>query len=233
LIRRGFLSWQHRKFLPSVAASSGGSFHTYGNLDCGTRTDTTSSSSSGTYLKDGPGSTNTNISISISMDTKTSTNISTSPSPIPLPGQLPPVVNWHLEPRCNYGCKFCFATFEDVKRYQAEKRRSSATASSSLSKPAGEPQHHYQEQEQEQQEKQSESQRLQEQEQEQQEKQSESQLLLKVPKMIAAAGASKITFVGKLRPANSASLVGQGTAFLSVAGSNDISDRRLPLLTDH
>jgi hypothetical protein len=27
---------------------------------------------------------------------------------------LPLVVNWHLEPRCNYGCKFCFATFEDI-----------------------------------------------------------------------------------------------------------------------
>ncbi len=27
---------------------------------------------------------------------------------------LPPTVNWHLEPRCNYGCKFCFATFNDL-----------------------------------------------------------------------------------------------------------------------
>jgi hypothetical protein len=27
---------------------------------------------------------------------------------------LPLVVNWHLEPRCNYCCKFCFATFEDI-----------------------------------------------------------------------------------------------------------------------
>tara|TARA_B100000902_G_scaffold399597_1_gene471257 strand:- start:228 stop:1130 length:903 start_codon:yes stop_codon:yes gene_type:complete len=23
-------------------------------------------------------------------------------------------VNWHFWPRCNYGCKFCFATFEDI-----------------------------------------------------------------------------------------------------------------------
>ncbi|PNH03843.1 Radical S-adenosyl methionine domain-containing protein 2 [Tetrabaena socialis] len=27
---------------------------------------------------------------------------------------LPPTVNWHLEPRCNYQCKFCFATFSDI-----------------------------------------------------------------------------------------------------------------------
>lgn len=27
---------------------------------------------------------------------------------------LPPTVNWHLEPRCNYHCKFCFATFSDI-----------------------------------------------------------------------------------------------------------------------
>lgn len=33
----------------------------------------------------------------------------------PQPALLPPVVNWHLEPRCNYACRFCFATFEDVK----------------------------------------------------------------------------------------------------------------------
>ena len=26
--------------------------------------------------------------------------------PAPAP-PLPPVVNWHLEARCNYGCKFC------------------------------------------------------------------------------------------------------------------------------
>ncbi|GBF97117.1 hypothetical protein Rsub_10128 [Raphidocelis subcapitata] len=33
--------------------------------------------------------------------------------------QIAPVVNWHLEPRCNYKCKFCFATFEDVKSLAA------------------------------------------------------------------------------------------------------------------
>lgn len=35
--------------------------------------------------------------------------------------RLPPTVNWHLEPRCNYGCKFCFATFEDVKKHLQSK----------------------------------------------------------------------------------------------------------------
>ena len=29
-------------------------------------------------------------------------------------GVLPLVVSWFLEPRCNYDCKFCFATFEDI-----------------------------------------------------------------------------------------------------------------------
>lgn len=28
--------------------------------------------------------------------------------------RLPPAVNWHFWPWCNYGCKFCFATFEDL-----------------------------------------------------------------------------------------------------------------------
>jgi len=27
---------------------------------------------------------------------------------------LPPAVNWHFWPWCNYGCNFCFATFEDL-----------------------------------------------------------------------------------------------------------------------
>lgn len=27
---------------------------------------------------------------------------------------LPPAVNWHFWPWCNYGCKFCFARFEDI-----------------------------------------------------------------------------------------------------------------------
>ncbi len=29
---------------------------------------------------------------------------------------LPPSVNWHFWPWCNYGCKFCFARFEDIPR---------------------------------------------------------------------------------------------------------------------
>lgn len=29
---------------------------------------------------------------------------------------LPPAVNWHFWPWCNYGCTFCFATFEDIDR---------------------------------------------------------------------------------------------------------------------
>lgn len=30
--------------------------------------------------------------------------------------QLPPAINWHLEPICNYDCKFCFATFPSIKK---------------------------------------------------------------------------------------------------------------------
>lgn len=30
--------------------------------------------------------------------------------------RLPPAVNWHFWPWCNYGCKFCFARFEDIPR---------------------------------------------------------------------------------------------------------------------
>ena len=29
---------------------------------------------------------------------------------------IPPAVNWHFWPWCNYGCKFCFARFEDIPR---------------------------------------------------------------------------------------------------------------------
>jgi len=29
---------------------------------------------------------------------------------------LPPAVNWHFWPWCNYGCEFCFATYEDIDR---------------------------------------------------------------------------------------------------------------------
>ena len=30
--------------------------------------------------------------------------------------QIPTAVNWHFWPWCNYGCKFCFARFEDIPR---------------------------------------------------------------------------------------------------------------------
>ena len=29
---------------------------------------------------------------------------------------LPPAINWRFWPWCNYGCTFCFATFEDIDR---------------------------------------------------------------------------------------------------------------------
>ena len=58
--------------------------------------------------------------------------------------RLPAAVNWHFWPWCNYGCKFCFATFEDIPR------------SDRLSKKDA----------------------------------------LRIPKLLAAAGVEKITFVG-------------------------------------
>ena len=57
---------------------------------------------------------------------------------------LPPSVNWHFWPWCNYGCKFCFARFEDIPR--ADKL--------------------------------------------------EKNTALKVPRLLADAGAEKLTFVG-------------------------------------
>lgn len=36
---------------------------------------------------------------------------------------LPPTVNWHLEPRCNYACKFCFATFGDIPPEEVVRER--------------------------------------------------------------------------------------------------------------
>ena len=30
--------------------------------------------------------------------------------------KLPSAINWHFWPWCNYGCKFCFARFEDIPR---------------------------------------------------------------------------------------------------------------------
>ena len=31
--------------------------------------------------------------------------------------KIPPAVNWHFWPWCNYGCRFCFAQFEDIPRH--------------------------------------------------------------------------------------------------------------------
>ncbi len=57
---------------------------------------------------------------------------------------LPPAVNWHFWPWCNYGCNFCFARFEDIPRAEKLPKEVATT----------------------------------------------------VPKMLAEAGADKITFVG-------------------------------------
>ncbi len=40
---------------------------------------------------------------------------------------LPPSVNWHFWPWCNYGCKFCFARFEDIPRAQTLKKELALT----------------------------------------------------------------------------------------------------------
>ena len=76
-------------------------------------------------------------------------------------------VNWHLEPRCNYACKFCFATFEDV---QAELLRSGGSSgarscgeSASGASPAA----------------------------------PTPQQLLAVPRLLAQAGCSRLSFVGR------------------------------------
>ena len=53
-----------------------------------------------------------------------STNISASnaeetfsnPSQEACTHTIPLAVNWHFWPWCNYGCKFCFARFEDIPR---------------------------------------------------------------------------------------------------------------------
>ena len=57
---------------------------------------------------------------------------------------LPAAVNWHFWPWCNYACKFCFATFEDIPRGDRLRREEA----------------------------------------------------LKIPELLASAGAEKITFVG-------------------------------------
>ena len=31
--------------------------------------------------------------------------------------KIPKAVNWHFWPWCNYGCRFCFAQFEDIPRH--------------------------------------------------------------------------------------------------------------------
>ena len=119
------------------------------------------------------------------------------------PISLPPVINWHLEARCNYGCKFCFATFEDVKQHQAEKPKHSphatvttaAQQATSSTNPksisAQHPDHPVLDLESSRGQSQVllSSKPMQEQQQEER--------LLQVPQMLADAGASKITFVGK------------------------------------
>jgi 2-iminoacetate synthase ThiH len=32
---------------------------------------------------------------------------------------VPPTLNWHLTPHCNYRCKFCFATYNDTDKSAA------------------------------------------------------------------------------------------------------------------
>ncbi len=43
------------------------------------------------------------------------------------PSVLPPAVNWHFWPWCNYGCKFCFARFEDIPRAESLTREIALT----------------------------------------------------------------------------------------------------------
>jgi radical S-adenosyl methionine domain-containing protein 2 len=83
---------------------------------------------------------------------------------------LPPTINWHLEPRCNYGCKFCFATFEDVKQDLAGSLWTPNTAASPNGTAAISSQLP---------------------------PWSDPQQLLRVPQLLHAAGASKINFVGE------------------------------------
>ena len=79
------------------------------------------------------------------MKSKTPNNQSPHPAKNKTQSQrLPPAVNWHFWPWCNYACKFCFATFEDLP---ASKKMSKEDA-------------------------------------------------LRVPQMLADAGAEKLTFVG-------------------------------------
>lgn len=104
----------------------------------------------------------------------------TNRSPLLLAASIPPTVNWHLETRCNYRCKFCFATFEDVREYQQAVRQDqmmpakmdddddSTAGSSSSSK-----------------------------EQRRLLSEDRQQLSLKVPAMLKEQGVSKLNFVGR------------------------------------
>jgi len=52
----------------------------------------------------------TNISVSNAQEIFSNPSLEDRPQTIPL------AVNWHFWPWCNYGCKFCFARFEDIPR---------------------------------------------------------------------------------------------------------------------
>ena len=52
----------------------------------------------------------TNISASNAQETFSNPSLEACSQAIPL------AVNWHFWPWCNYGCKFCFARFEDIPR---------------------------------------------------------------------------------------------------------------------
>ena len=52
----------------------------------------------------------TNISVSIAQGIFSNPSLEARARAIPL------AVNWHFWPWCNYGCKFCFARFEDIPR---------------------------------------------------------------------------------------------------------------------
>ena len=51
---------------------------------------------------------------------------------------LPPAVNWHFWPWCNYGCKFCFAQFEDIPRADRLERHIALTVPEMLAQSGAE-----------------------------------------------------------------------------------------------
>ena len=53
-------------------------------------------------------------------------------------GSLPLAVNWHFWPWCNYGCKFCFARFEDIPRAETLPKEIAITIPSMLAKAGAE-----------------------------------------------------------------------------------------------